>query len=240
MKGVIAIACDMNSDFEKAFLEKCPHLQIVFDRFHIVKNFNDKVVSEVRKDEQRRLIEEGQEDAAKAFKKSRYILMSKRETLQKRDAEAAAGSLFRKGSELFRTDSVPQKGGREERYNRLIEENTLLFTADLVKDMLDAAYRCTDMDDMLDKVSDIIFTCWETENPHFIWFGNLLNDHIPGIVTHARLPFSSGMIEGFNRKISVIRDQAFGFPDDEYFFLKLMDASRQPYDRNPKSHTVLH
>ena len=48
------------------------------------------------------------------------------------------------------TDSVPLKGGREERYNRLIEENTLLFTADLVKDMLDAAYRCTDVDDMLD------------------------------------------------------------------------------------------
>ena len=240
MKGVVAIACDMNADFEKAFLEKCPHLQIVFDRFHIIKNFNDKVVSEVRKDEQRRLQEEGQEEAAKAFKKSRYILMSNRETLQKRDAEAAAGGLLRKGSDLFMTDSVPMKGGREERYDRLIEENTLLFTTDLVKDMLDAAYRCTDADDMLDKITDIIYICWETENPHFIWFGNLLNNHIAGIITHASLPFSSGTIEGFHRKIGVIRDQAYGFPDDEYFFLKLIDASRQPYDPNPKSHKVLH
>ena len=82
--------------------------------------------------------------------------MSNRETLQKRDAEAAAGGLLRKGSDLFMTDSVPLKGGREERYDRLIEENTLLFTADLVKDMLDAAYRCTDADDMLDKITDII------------------------------------------------------------------------------------
>ncbi len=240
MKGVVAIACDMNSDFERAFLEKCPHLQIVFDHFHIVKNFNDKVVSEVRKDEQRRLKDEGQEEAAKAFKRSRYILMSNRETLQKRDAEAAAGGLIRKGSDLFKIDSVPQKGGREERYNRLIAENTLLFTADLVKDMLDAAYRCTDVDDMAERICDIIFTCWETDNPHFVWFGNLLDNHFAGIVTHARLPFSSGTIEGFNRRIGVIRNQAYGFRDDEYYFLKLMDASRQPYIRNPKSHKVLH
>lgn len=54
MDNVEAVACDMNSDFQEAFEEKCPHIQPVFDYFHIVKNFNDKVVSEVRKDEQRR------------------------------------------------------------------------------------------------------------------------------------------------------------------------------------------
>ena len=39
MKGVKAVACDMNSDFQDAFEEKCPHLEIVFDYFHVVKNF---------------------------------------------------------------------------------------------------------------------------------------------------------------------------------------------------------
>ena len=46
MKGVKAVSCDMNSDFQEAFEEKCPHLEIVFDYFHVVKNFNDKVISE--------------------------------------------------------------------------------------------------------------------------------------------------------------------------------------------------
>ena len=54
MEGVEAVATDMNSDFQEAFEEKCPHIQVVFDYFHIVKNFNDKVVSEIRKDEQKR------------------------------------------------------------------------------------------------------------------------------------------------------------------------------------------
>lgn len=30
-------------------------MKVVYDHFHIVKNFNDKVISEVRKDEQRGL-----------------------------------------------------------------------------------------------------------------------------------------------------------------------------------------
>ncbi|WP_269325358.1 transposase, partial [Lactobacillus delbrueckii] len=57
MSKVEAVACDMNSDFEEAFKGRYPKLDIVYDRFHIIKNFNDKVVSEIRKDEQRRLAE---------------------------------------------------------------------------------------------------------------------------------------------------------------------------------------
>lgn len=37
MDGVEA-SSDMNSDFQEAFEERCPHIQPVFDYFHIVKN----------------------------------------------------------------------------------------------------------------------------------------------------------------------------------------------------------
>lgn len=37
MSKVIAISADMNSDFEEAFKDKCPHLKIVYDYFYIVK-----------------------------------------------------------------------------------------------------------------------------------------------------------------------------------------------------------
>ena len=45
MAGVEAVACDMNSDFQEAFEERCPDIQIVYDHFHIIKNFNEKVIS---------------------------------------------------------------------------------------------------------------------------------------------------------------------------------------------------
>lgn len=239
MAGVVGIACDMNSDFQEAFKERCPHLSIIYDHFHIVKNFNDNVIRKVRRDEEKRLKDEGRDDEAKDFKNTRFILMSKRETLQRRDAEAAAGTPIRKGSKLFKIDSVTLKGGREEKYDFLLSENKLLFTVDLVKDMLDKAFRCTDVDDMLEQMTDIIYTCWDTENEHFIWFGNMLNNHLEGIVTHATLPYSSGKIEGINRKIDNIKDQAYGYHDDEYFFLKVMESSHHPYKKNPKSHKVL-
>lgn len=49
MDGVKAVACDMNSDFQEAFEERCPHIQPVFDYFYLVKNFNEKVVGAIRK-----------------------------------------------------------------------------------------------------------------------------------------------------------------------------------------------
>ena len=55
MEGVEAVACDMNSDFQQAFEDRCEWIQPVFDYFHIVRNFNEKVIGAVRKDEQRRL-----------------------------------------------------------------------------------------------------------------------------------------------------------------------------------------
>ena len=99
MKHVEAVACDMNSDFEEAFEERCNWIRPVFDHFHIVKNFNDKVVSEVRKDEQKRLTENGDMEAAKALKRTKFILCANRGTLQAWDAEAGqiiveAGGLF--------------------------------------------------------------------------------------------------------------------------------------------------
>ena len=81
MDGVETVICDMNSDFQEAFEEKCPHIQPVFDHFHIIKNFNDKVISQVRKDEQKRLLAEGNKEAYRALKSSWYILTSDRETL---------------------------------------------------------------------------------------------------------------------------------------------------------------
>lgn len=110
MDGVEAVACDMNSDFQEAFEEKCPHIQPVFDYFHIVKNFNEKVVGAVRKDEQKRLNEEGNTKSAAALKRTRYILTSKRSTFQAKDESARKGEVMHKGSKLFGTEDI--KRGR--------------------------------------------------------------------------------------------------------------------------------
>lgn len=238
MEHVEAVACDMNSDFQEAFEERCPHIRIVFDHFHIIKNFNEKVVSEVRKEEQRRLVSEGNEEGAKSLKKTRFILTSKRATLKKKDNDAREQKPIRKGSGLFKTKTVTRKEGYESRYDALLEENKLLFRLDLIKEKLDLAYTRTEESLMKEDLTDIIDLCEESGNKHLLWFKKLLERHLDGITSYAVFKLSSGKIEGINQKIKTVRRQAYGLPDDEYFFLKVFDMSRTEYVRNPKSHKI--
>jgi transposase len=238
MDGVEAVACDMNSDFQEAFEDRCPHIQTVFDYFHIVKNFNDKVVGQIRKDEQRRLIAEGDEKAAKSLKGSRYILTSSKQTLARKDQEAEDGKILSKGSSLFSKEQVVRKDGHLARYEDLIRQNKLLFTLDLIKEKLCEAYKMTDEPSMAGAITEIMDMCMATGNKHLLWFRRLLDNHFEGIIAHATYDISAGKIEGVNNRIKTLRRQGYGYPDDDYFFLKLFDASRKGYVRNPVAERI--
>lgn len=77
------------------------------------------------------------------------------------------------------------------------------------------------------KIEYIIKFSEDSENEHLQWFGKFLNDRFDGIVSHTKYPLSNGKVEGINKKIKIIIRKRYGLPDDEYFFLKLFDASRQ-------------
>ena len=44
MSKVVTVACDVKAGFERAFLERHPHLAVMYDHFHLVKSFNEKAV----------------------------------------------------------------------------------------------------------------------------------------------------------------------------------------------------
>lgn len=56
------------------------------------------------------------------------------------------------------------------------------------------------------------------------------------MVAFAKYRITNSTIEGINNKIKTLRRQGYGYPDDEYFFLKIIDISRMEYDMNPRSH----
>ena len=133
-------------------------------------------------------------------------------------------------------EEVTCKGGKEDRYNALIKENELLFTADLVKEKIRHAYEAGTVDQMKAELKEIVEICEATENKHFQWFSKLINGHFDGMAAHAKFRLSNAKIEGINNKIKTLRRQGYGYPDDEYFFLKIIDASRREYVRNEASH----
>ena len=226
MRGVEAVASDMNADYGDAFRERYPAIKVVYDHFHIVKNFNEKVINEVKKSEIKRLMAEGDVEAASSLKGSKYILMSGRDTLRQKDKDGEANKVLTKAGVLFNGPEVVQGGGNMDRYMDIILQNDKLFTADLVKEKLRHAYEADTELKMKRRINSIIWLCESTEDEHFLWFAKLLRDHYDGIISHATYHISSGRVEGTNQMIKTLRRKSYGFPDDEYFFLKIMDASR--------------
>lgn len=106
-----------------------------------------------------------------------------------------------------------------------------------MKEKLSFAYTLTDESLMAKEIASIMDICYETKNKLFTWFAKLLDNHFEGIIAHATFKISSGKVEGTNQMIKVIRRSAYGYRDDDYFFLKIMDASRKDksyYRKSPK------
>lgn len=64
LKGVEALACDMNADFYEALKEFNPNIKQIYDHFHLVKNLNDKVVTPTRIAIQKEMEEKADEKGA--------------------------------------------------------------------------------------------------------------------------------------------------------------------------------
>jgi transposase len=57
-----------------------------------------------------------------------------------------------------------------------------------------------------------------------IRFAKGLLRHVEGILNHCRYPIHTGRLEGINNKIKVMKRQAYGYRDNEYFKLKIKAA----------------
>ena len=89
---------------------------------------------------------------------------------------------------------------------------------------------------MANEMTEIIDICNDSGDRHLIWFSRLLENHFEGIIAHATYRISSGKVEGTNNLIKTVRRRTYGYGDNDYFFLKIMDESRKEYVRNPKSY----
>jgi transposase len=55
-------------------------------------------------------------------------------------------------------------------------------------------------------------------------FAKMLERHRYGILNHCDYPIHTGVLEGVNNKIKVIKRKAYGFHDIRYFTLKIYQA----------------
>lgn len=82
--------------------------------------------------------------------------MSSRDTLRRKDLEAAEGKVLSSCRTLFQKPNITRRPGNEEKYDQLFKENKLLFTLDLIKEMLSEANKTTSEPEMTSLITEII------------------------------------------------------------------------------------
>jgi len=186
---------DMNGGYEQEARRQCPHVEIVFDLFHIAANYSRQVVDRVRLDEADRLGKN--KEGRRLIKGSRWLLLRNRQNL------------------------AP---GQEVRLQELLAANHALATVYILKDDLKQVWRHTTHADALSFWQAWHRRAMESGIRPLRDFAHHLEGRLQGILSHCRWPFHTSLLEGINNKIKVIKRMAYGYRDDAYFFLKIRAA----------------
>lgn len=249
MSHVKAVSMDMNAQFPTAFANMAPHVKIVYDPFHIIKSYNDRVITEIRRDEQRKL-DEGIEKArrehdletarelaleAQTLKRSNCLVLSSRKTLLARDEAAREHNRMLHEKHGRRGLSIPANEhawsvNSSRRPNEMLASNERIQAAYVFREMLQSALACMNAAIMRAALTRYIAAIRKSRIKELEGIASMLEKRIDGIVSHAIYHISNGIVEGTNNMIKTLRRQAYGFRDDECFFLKIWDESRKGLD----------
>lgn len=195
-----AVAIDMSPAYISAVSENLPDAAIVFDHFHIVKLYNDKL-SEYR----RQLYHEASTKTQKmVLKGTRWLLLKNPCNL---DAER----------------------NEQERLAEALKINQPLATVYYMKEDLRTLWAYENKAQADSFISDWIARAKASGIAMLKAFAKTLQEHRDGILAYYDHPISTGALEGTNNKIKTMKRQAYGFRDIEFFKLKIMAVHESRY-----------
>lgn len=197
------VAMDMNGAYEAETRAQCPHVTIVYDLFHVVAKFGRDVIDRVRVDATNRLARTGgpNDERTRArrrvVKGTRWLLLRNRATLA--------------SDERVRLAAV-------------LAANRPLWVVYVLKDALKALWQYKYVGAATRAWAEWYGWAVRSRIQPLVTFAKQLKAKLPGILAHCRYPLHTGVLEGINNRIKVIKRMAYGFRDEAYFFLKIRAA----------------
>ncbi len=190
-----AVAIDMTTAYELEIKAHCPQAQVVFDLFHVVAKYGREVIDRVRVDQANQLRHD--RPARRVLKSSRWLLLRNKRNLEK-------------------DQSV--------HLNELLAANQPLLCVYVLRDELKRlwfyrreAWAQRAWEDWLRQANESGIAALKT-------FAQRLEGYWHGILAHCKHPLNTSVVEGINNTIKVIKRRAYGYRDEEYFFLKIRAA----------------
>jgi len=194
-----AVATDMSAAYIRAVRDNLPRAVHVFDRFHVVKLFNDKL-SGFR----RQLFHELTAGGQKLLKGIRWLLLKNPENLDPKKKEHQ-----RLERALRLNEPLAIAYYMKEDLRQIWTQGTKALARLFLEDWLARA-----------RVSGIRM---------LKQFADTLEKHQEGILNYYDYPISTGPLEGTNTKIQLMKRRAYGYRDHEFFKLKILGAHETRY-----------
>ncbi len=195
-QAIRAVVMDMNGAYEEEVRAQCPQAEIVYDLFHVIAKYSREVIVRTRGLEASRL--RSGNSSRQVIKSSHWLLLRNKENL-----------------------SRPQD---RVHLRELLAANRALLTVYLQKDGLKHLW-----DFRYPKAALRFWKHWygwaiRSRIEPLRRFAKRLKPYLAGILAHCRWRFHTSLLEGINNTIKVIKRRAYGFHDDNYFFLKIRAA----------------
>jgi transposase len=195
-----AVATDMSPAYTLAVRENLPRAIHVFDRFHVVKLFNEKFTlfrQELQREAQGPL-------QKKVLKGTRWLLLKNPENLDDERDE-------------------------RKRLEKALALNKPLATVYYMKEDLRQIWDQPDRRAAEVFLDDWIARARASGIRMLQQFAEMLVQHRRGILNYYRCPITTAALEGTNNKIRTMQRQAYGFRDSEFFKLKIFALHETRY-----------
>jgi transposase len=196
---VKAVATDLSAAYTKAVRDHLPNAIHVFDHFHVIKLYNDKL-SAFR----RQLFADLSKDDQKVLKGIRWLLLKNQENLD------------------------PAKNERE-RLLEALRLNQPLAAAYYMKEDLRQIWNQVNKRAARRELKDWLARARASGIRMLDKFADTLEEHQEGILNYYHHRISTGPLEGINNKIKTMKRQAYGFRNHEFFKLKILGIHETTY-----------
>ncbi len=195
-----AVATDMSPAYIDAVTTHLPNATLVFDRFHVIKLYNEKLTN-LRRTLYHQLADTMQRDVLKGV---RWLL-------------------------LKRPDKLDPSRREPERLREALRLNEPLAIAYHLKDQLNEIWEQDDQETAHALLMDWVVYAESTGIRILKQFAKTLRLHAFGILDWYDYPISTGPLEGTNNKIKTMKRQAYGFRDPEFLRLKILGIHETTY-----------
>ena len=195
-----AVAIDMYAAYIQAVREHLPEATIVFDHFHIIKLYNDKL-TELR----------------------RHLY---NQTSSLRKAEILKGTRWLL---LKNPDNLDESKNERTRLERALQINQPLATAYYLKEDLRQIWNQDNKEQASQFLEQWIKDARQSGITILQKISNTISAFRSGILAWYDYPISTGPLEGTNNKIKTMQRKSYGFRDKEFFKLKIFAIHQAKY-----------